>query len=105
MQNNDFRAKQFLPFDALKGFREALDKVETMHEEKKEFSPEELDDLDKKIKTIKKNDLVKVKYYYDDEYLETIDRLKKIDKVFKKLILNNMKISFDDIMDIELIRS
>ena len=38
MQNDvNFRAKQFLPFDALTGFYDAIRKVEIMHEEKKEF--------------------------------------------------------------------
>ena len=105
MQNDsNFRAKQFLPFDALTGFYDAIRKVEIMHEEKKEFSREQLDDLDKKIKLVKKNDLIKVKYFYQDEYIETIDKLKKIDKVYHKLLLNNLTVNFDDIMDIELIR-
>ena len=105
MQNNDFRAKQFLPFDSLKGFREAIKTMEEIHESKKDLSIDELNDLDKKIKLIKKNDLIKVKYFYLEDYIETIDTLKKVDNVFKKLILKNNKISFDDIMDIELIRS
>ena len=105
MQNDvNFRAKQFLPFDALTGFYDAIRKVEIMHEEKKEFSPEQLDDLNEKIKLVKKNDLVKVKYFYQEEYLETIDKLKKIDKVYHKIVLSNLSINFDDIMDIELIR-
>lgn len=99
------RAKQFLPFDALKGFREAIKTMEEIHESKKDLSIDELNELDKKIKMVKKNDIIKVKYYYEDEYIETIDTLKKVDNVFKKLILKNNKISFDDIMDIELIRS
>ena len=105
MQNNDFRAKQFLPFDSLKGFREAIKTMEEIHESKKDLSIDELNELDKKLEMFKKNDLIKVKYFYDDQYIETIDTLKKVDNVFKKLILKNNKISFDDIMDIELIRS
>ncbi len=105
MQNSDFRAKQFLPFDALKGFREAIRTMEEIHESKRDLSIDELNELDKKIEMIKKNDLIKVKYFYDDQYIETIDTLKKVDNVFKRLILKNSKISFDDIMDIELIRS
>lgn len=105
MQNSDFRAKQFLPFDALKGFREAIKTMEEIHESKHDLSIDELNELDKKIEMIKKNDLIKVKYFYDDQYIETIDTLKKVDTIYKKLILKNNKISFDDIMDIELIRS
>ena len=105
MPNDLDRAKQFLPFDALKGFREAISTMEEIRESKKDLSIDELNDLDNKIKFIKKNDLIKVKYFYLDDYIETIDTLKKVDNIYKRIILKNSKISFDDIMDIELIRS
>ena len=105
MPNDIDRAKQFLPSDALKGFREAISTMEEIHELKHDLSIDELNDLDKKIKSIKKNDLIKVKYFYLDDYIETIDTLKKVDNIYKRIILKNNKISFDDIMDIELIRS
>ena len=105
MLNNLDRAKQFLPFDALKGFREAINTMEEIHEFKKDLSIDELNNLDNKIKSIKKNDLIKVKYFFEDDYIETIDSLKKVDNIYKRIILKNNKISFDDIMDIELIRS
>ena len=42
------RAKQFLPFDALKGLQEALREKEIEHEEKIELSEETLSELNNK---------------------------------------------------------
>lgn len=36
VENNDFRAKQFQPFDSLKGLQEALRKKEKEHDEEVE---------------------------------------------------------------------
>ena len=44
--NRISRAKQFLPFDALKGLQEALKEKEIEYEERKELSEETLNDLD-----------------------------------------------------------
>jgi len=46
VDNRGNRAKQFLPFDALKGFQEALREKEREFEEKRELSEESLKVLD-----------------------------------------------------------
>lgn len=103
MQNNLDRAKQFMPFDALKGFREILSSVEKEELNKKSFSSDFLDVLNDKLKYLKKGMNVRVTYFYDLSYIETSGIVKKIDVVNKVLILLNTKIYFDDIMDIEYI--
>ena len=65
MQNNIERAKQFMPFDALKGFREMLRFVEKQKLEKKDFSSDFLIVLDEKLKNLKKGMNIKVTYYFD----------------------------------------
>lgn len=101
MQNNIDRAKQFLPFDALKGFREMLSFVEKQKSEKKDFSSDFLDILNEKLNNLQKGMNIKVTYYYDLNYIETSGIVKKVDVVNQVLILLNTKINFDDIMDIE----
>ena len=54
MQNNLDRAKQFLPFDALKGFRKALEEKEKIYENKKDLSDDYFNNLDIKIKNVLK---------------------------------------------------
>lgn len=84
MQNNDFRAKQFLPFWALEGFSDALKMVNNNEKRK-----------------LKSGDFVKVKYYYNFDYIETSGKIKKIDLKNKCIYLLNSKINFDDIIKIE----
>ncbi len=103
MQNNVDRAKQFMPFDALKGFREMLLFVEKQKLEKKEFSTDFLDILNNKLKNLKKGMNIKVTYFYDLNYIETCGIIKDIDVSNQILILLNTKINFDDVIDIELL--
>ena len=59
--NRIARAKQFLPFDALKGLQEALREKEIEYEEKKELSEETLADLDNILNRIEIGNIVKIK--------------------------------------------
>lgn len=95
------RASQFMPFDALKGYREALEQVEKIVENKKQLDFDYLNELDKKLKQIKINDKVYIKYYYNYEYNESIDIVKKIDYINKNITFKNIKIDVDDILNIE----
>ena len=103
MLNNIDRAKQFLPFDALKGFREALKQKEKNIENKKELWEFKEDEINENLKMIKKDMLVKVSYYYNLEYIEVVGKIKMIDRTNKKLIILNSIISFDNIFFIEII--
>lgn len=101
MQNNIERAKQFMPFDALKGFREMLHFVEKQKLEKKDFSSDFLIVLDEKLNNLKKGMNIKVTYFCDLNYIDTCGIVKSVDVINQSLILLNTKINFDDIMDIE----
>ena len=103
MQNNSNRAKQFMPFDALKGLKEEIKRREIIKENKKILSKEQNNYLDNIIKSLKKNNLVKIKYYKELNYIETIDKIKKIDNIYKKIYLSNTIINFDDIITIKII--
>ena len=61
------RAKQFMPFSALKGYEEALRAKEKIVVEKKELSEEQAAELDYRLHQIRKNDMVKVVYFDTDE--------------------------------------
>ena len=63
MVNRVLRAKQFLPFDALKGLQEELRKKEIEYEEKKELSEERLNELNNSFNQIEKGSFIKIKYY------------------------------------------
>ena len=103
MLNNIDRAKQFLPFDALKGFREALKEKEKNIELKKDLFDTEIDKLNEIIKKLRKDMLVKISYYYSIEYIEIVGKIKMIDIINKKINILNSVINFDDIVSIEII--
>ncbi len=96
------RAKQFLPFDALKGFQEALRQKEEEFEERKELSEESCLELSSKINEIEIGETIKLKYYKYKKYIEVIGVITKIDFIKKKIQLNRIEnINFCDIVNIE----
>ena len=103
MENNDFRAKQFLPFDALKGFYDAISAETIEMQDKKLLSDDIFINLNEKIKRIEKGDNVLIKYYYNFDYIEIFGEIKKIDKIYKKIYVLNSVIDIADIIDINVI--
>lgn len=99
MQNKD-RAKIFMPFDALAGFREGLEQACKKYNSKKSISEEMENELNEKLKSIKKGDKVRITYYYNIDYSEIIGTIKKIDKINREIVLDSSKINFDDILDV-----
>ena len=51
------RAKQFMPFDGLKGFRDALSEKERIIVPQRDLSEEEKEVLDQKLSLIQKKDM------------------------------------------------
>ena len=100
MQNNDFRAKQFMPFDSLKGFYEMIRYEEKIKNDKKTLSEDSLSYLNEQLNQINKGDIVSIEYYYNEDYIRTNGSIKKIDKINKCIYILNSKINFDDILNI-----
>lgn len=95
------RAKQFMPFAALKGYPEALRKKEKIVVPRAEVSEEYAEVLDRKLRKVKKNDMITVIYFHDGEYLKKTGMVSRIDETARILKVVNTKIGFDDIYDIE----
>lgn len=95
------RAKQFMPFAALKGYEVALREKEKIIVDKIELSEEMKEELDLKIQTIQRNDIVKVVYFCNDEYLEVTGMVARLDTAAHVIKVVNTKISFDDIYQLE----
>lgn len=94
------RAKQFMPFAALKGYPEALEKKEKIVVPKAEISEEYAQILDQKLRRVKKNDIISVIYFCNGEYLKKTGMVSRIDETARVLKIVNTKILFDDIYDI-----
>lgn len=96
------RAKQFMPFAALKGYEEALREREKIIVPKSELSEEKKEELDRIFQEVRKNIILKVVYFSNDEYVQVEGMVARIDKDARILQIVNTKIPFDDIYNIEI---
>lgn len=100
--SRELRAKQFSPFDALKGLHDALKLKEYEHDKifKGDLSEEVILEISKTLSSIKKDDVIYLKYYYDNHEWEIYGHC-KLNFDVKQLEIDNKKISFDDILAIK----
>ena len=94
------RAKQFMPFSALKGYEEALRRVEEIVVPRKELCLEYEENLERKIQSLKQEDWVTIIYYYKNKYIKKTGKISKIDPILGTLMIVQTKIKFTDIYDI-----
>lgn len=98
------RAKQFAPFDALKGLHDALRLKEYQHERvlKGDLSEETANEISKALFKIEKNDTVKITYFTDGhEFTDT--GFVNINFEEHKIKLGEKVIMFDWLRKIEII--
>lgn len=96
------RAKQFMPFAALKGYEEALRERDRIVVEKIDLSEDRKEELDRKLQSIRKNDMVTVIYFFQGEYLQVTGLVSRLDADARILQIVNTRIGLDDIYEIEL---
>ena len=96
------RAKQFMPFAALKGYEEALRAKEKVVMPRMELSEEMAQELDRKLHQIQRNDMITVVYYNGEEYIRITGMVSRLDLDARVLKVVNTKILFEDISAIEL---
>ena len=94
------RAKQFMPFAALKGLPDALAAREKIVVPKTELSEEMAEELDRRMHELSKGKIASVVYFHKDEYIKTTGMVARIDESSRLLQIVNTKIPFDDILAI-----
>ena len=98
------RARQFLPFDALKGLQEALREKEVELDERKELSEESIEELSNKLQMVERGNKVRLVYYHQRKYRQIEGTVIDIKVIQKKLILeSDLRINFADIIYVEII--
>lgn len=100
------RAKQFAPFDALKGLQKALRLKEYEHDRmvRGDIDDETIDKISKQLQKIKKNDTIYIKYFEDGYYKEFKEKVKRIDVNKREVELEGKTIFFDDLFDLNIIK-
>ena len=91
------RAKQFLPFNSLKGYYDLIREKEKVITPKRELSDSDIEELSNKLKQIEKNMMIKLRYYDTDRYVDIEGIVSKIDFTYKYIVIVKTKISFNDI--------
>lgn len=95
------RAKQFMPFDALKGFREAITEKERIIVPKRDLSEEQKEELDRKLRQVQKKDIITVEFFQNREYVQLTGMVSRVDVTSRILGIVNTKIAFNDIIDLQ----
>ncbi len=100
------RAKQFMPFAALKGFEEEIQNAEFRPVEKIEFLDDAAEELDRTLRTIQPGDMVSVIYYQKTPrggtYLHRTGMVSKINLIDRTLIIVKESIPFADLYEVTL---
>lgn len=97
---NAERAKQFMPFAALKGFEDALKEAEFVPQEKILLGEDAQEELDRKLRELTIGDVVTVTYYADQQYMEHTGPVIDIDPINAILKIAGTSVSFVDFCDI-----
>lgn len=95
------RAKQFMPFAALRGLPDALAKKEKILVPKIVLSPEMEEELDQRMRLLSKGNMANVVYFQNGEYIKITGLVARIDETSRLLQIVNTKIRFEDILQVE----
>ena len=93
------RAAQFAPFAALTGHKQLIQETQRLTEDKKELDENKKSVLNQKLLYfIETKEKIKITYFKKNQkksggdYLTTIQRIKKIDSIYKTITLQNGQI-------------
>ena len=101
---NAERARQFVPFDALKGLRDAIKLKEYEHDqiEKGILSEDQIYEISNILLNLDDNSVVAIEYYEDGYYLNEQGKA-KLDTINNKITINGKEILLDNIHNIKFI--
>ena len=95
------RAKQFMPFSALKGLDEAIAKKEQEFVLRRELSEDEQSAINETLTKLKAHDKVCITYYDAGKNKVVLGEVERLDKVFLLLEIDKTTILFNDILSIK----
>lgn len=96
------RAKQFVPFAAVKGLNEALEEKEKVYSQKFVLSDDASDELNFVLNSLAQGDKVKLTCYNGEEYKTLYGDIITIDTQNRKLRLTGIDVNFSDILTVNI---
>ena len=103
--SNSQRAAQFAPFAALTGYGDMIEASNIIYDTRKELSEDELDELNRCINVLKKNDTIKVVYFDSGYYKELTGKVTRIDLYEKTIRIDDLTIRLMNLRTMEIIES
>ena len=96
------RAKQFQPFDALVGLREAIAAKERVITPRKYLSEDAIEEFNRILNELQKGQLVTVVYYgdYEQEYRQLTGQVFKVDPYWHNIQIGSISIDFSEIYEL-----
>ena len=97
------RARQFMPFDALKGLQEALRIKEFEHEsiQRGDLNEEKTQEICRAMKSLKKGDTACATYFSNGHY-QNVTGIAKLETENQTITIGNTKINFSDLFDLKI---
>ena len=99
------RAKQFLPFDAMKGLAEAIRRQEEIYErvERRELGEEDTAALSEALVRVSRGDRVEAVCYREGRYLTRLGVVTQKDEVRRRLSVDGERIDFEDLISLSFL--
>lgn len=96
------RAKQFQPFDALVGLREAIAAKERIPTPRRYLTEDGIAEINRALNDLRKGQLITVVYYgvYEEDYLQITGPVTKVDPYWHSLQIGNIAIDFAEIVEL-----
>ncbi|MCQ2399164.1 MAG: hypothetical protein MJ072_01505 [Clostridia bacterium] len=101
--SNVERARQFMPFAALKGFDVIVKEQEKTVCNKRELSDEDYYALSETLSRVKKGDVVRLSHYDGEGYVLTEGMVSKIDFDGRVITVIKTEILFEDIAEAKIL--
>ena len=95
------RARQFMPFSALKGYHEMAASKEFVPESRREMTEERAGELSQTMACLQKGDMVSVIHYENGAYVETVGAVSEVVEAYRLLRVVRKPIAFTDVWEIE----
>lgn len=97
------RAKQFMPFAALRGYYDLILEKEKFKEPRRELSEEQVEEISRVLRELECGKIVQVTFYKEDSYETIVGVVSKICIQEKILCVVKELINFDNIIDVRMI--
>ncbi len=91
------RAKQFMPFDALKGLREALREKERILEERRLLSEDQEEELDRTLHALRPGEEAEIEYYQGETRMRLTGRVRRVDSSRGILQIEDLEIPLKEL--------